>query len=330
MQGRLENAIKAESNIDKILLELPECVSEYYLFLCSKREPKTCLEYLRKIRNFVKFIDEDTKNANLKKVKDTDIARYMKFLETTTKNGEVVETSFTYRKANYSILNSFFDFMTKKHYVKENPMLLIERETGKDHPKRKFLKENELRAILESVEYGIGRHRDKSWQARDMAILMLFMQTGMRRTALTEINVEDIDFNTNTLVIIDKGHEYHKYVLSPVLMEHIKKWMTYRERLLEGKQCDALFISANRTRITSAAVFEMVEKYTQDALGYKVSPHKLRAAYCNLLLRETGNLHLVSKLVGHKRVDTTEIYLDDTSEEDKEMAANMITSKLFV
>ena len=109
----------------------------------------------------------------------------------------------------------------------------------------------------------------------------------------------------------------------------LQEWLYHREVLLNYESNDALFISANRTRIVAASISKIVKKYAYDALGYKVSPHKLRAAYGNLLLKKTGNLHLVSKLMHHKRPDTTEIYLDDTSIEDKQMAAEIITSAIF-
>lgn len=313
MQGRLEHTIKTENNIDKILLELPEVISEYYLNLSAKREPKSCLEYLRKIRNFLKFIDENNiKDINFNNIKDTDILRYMKSLETTIKNGETVETSFSYRKQNHTILNSLFTYLYKKEYINKNPMLLIERETGKDKPNRKFLTEKELKKILKSVNNGAGSermvHRQEKWKSRDLVIFMLFMQTGMRETALTEININDIDFENKTLSIIDKGHEKHYYILDDEVLLCIRNWIHDREVLMCGKENDALLISSTRERISATSISNIVKKYSEEAIGYSISPHKLRAAYCNLLLRRTGNLHLVSKLVGHKRPDTTEIY----------------------
>ena len=257
----------------------------------------------------------------------------MKSIETTNKNGNIVETSFSYRKQNHTILNSFFTFLFKKGYIDKNPMELIERETGKDHPYRVFLKEKDLKKILKSAKRGAGTtrmiNRQTKWKERDLSVLMLFMQTGMRETALSEINIDDIDFENKMLTIIDKGHEKHQYILSDEMIDMINEWLYNRKELLTGyNDTDALFISSNRTRINAASISHIVKKYAKDALGYEVSPHKLRAAYCNILLNKTGNLYLVSRLVGHKRPDTTEIYLDDTSIDDKAMAAKLISSSI--
>ena len=334
MKGRLENTIKTEKNTDCLLSEMPEYVTEYYLKLSSKREPKSCLEYIRKIKKFLQFVNsDDIKHIDLKQISDTTIAKYMKKLETTEKNGAIVETSFSYRKQNHTILNSFFTYAYKKGYIDKNPMELIERETGKDHPHRIFLNENDLKNMIISVDNGAGTtrmiNRQKEWKERDLAIMMLFIQTGMRETALAEINIEDVNFDEKTLTVIDKGHEKHIYALSDKVIMVLQEWLYHREILLNYKNNDALFISANRTRIVPASISKIVKKYAYDALGYEISPHKLRAAYGNLLLKKTGNLHLVSKLMCHKRPDTTEIYLDDTSIEDKQMAAEIITSAIF-
>ena len=334
MKGRLENTIKAERNTDCLLSELPECVTEYYLNLSSKREPKSCLEYIRKIKKFLQFVNPNNlKEIDFKSISDVTITKYMKKLETTEKDGIISETSFSYRKQNHSILNSFFKYLCKKGYVDSNPMELIEREVGKDRPHRIFLKEDELKEMLSSVENGAGTtrmiNRQKEWKERDLAILYLFMQIGIRETALSEINIDDLDFDTKILTVINKGHEKFEYVLSDKVLLVLQEWIYHREVLLGKCESDALFISDNRTRLTSAAISKIVKKYSRDALGYEISPHKLRAAYGNLMIKKTKNLHLVKNLMGHKRPDTTEIYLDDLSKEDKAMAAELITSILF-
>lgn len=335
MKGRLEHAIRTENNIDVLLDQLPKCVSEYYYNLSSNREPKSCLEYIRKIKKFLQYVNpNDIKNINVNDITEMTVSKYMKKLEVTEKDGVIKETSFSYRKQNHTILKSFFTYLYKRKYVDDNPMELIEREVGKDHPHRIFLKANDLKDMLDSVNNGAGTsrmvNRQKEWKERDLAILMLFMQTGMRETALTEINVDDIDFDKMTLTIVDKGHETHVYILSEKTLMAIQEWIYHREVLLRGyNETDALFISSYRKRITASSISKIVRKYSHEALDYEVSPHKLRAAYGNLLIKKTGNLHLVSKCMGHKRPDTTEIYLDDNTIEDKKFVAQLITTELF-
>jgi site-specific recombinase XerD len=301
--------------------------------MSAKKEPKGCLEYIRKVRKFLMYYSpDDVENIDFREITETDISGYMKTIRTTERNGKVVETSFSYRKQNHTILYGFFEYLCKKHIIDENPVENIDRETRKDHPNRKFLGEKELKAILECVDNGAGtelmKSQQRNWKERDKTIIMLLTQTGMREGALTEINVSDIDFDNQILKIIDKGHEEIEYGLSDEMAGQLQRWIEKRKEFINDPDFDALFISNRRKRMVPLSVAEIVEKYSKEAIGYKVSPHKLRRAYCNIMIRNTGNIHMVSRLVGHKRVDTTQIYIDDTTTADRREAANYISKLL--
>lgn len=329
MQGRLENKIRVETNIKKILSEMPEFMSDYYYSL-SSNEPKSCMEQLRKIRRFLYFVNNNIFEIDIGSISDVDISKYMKSLETKNSKGMIRETSFAYRKQNYSFLKTFFKYLTKKGYIKTNPMDLVEVPKDKDHVTRVFLTEDELKTCMLSIKEGAGTtraiNRQKEWMERDRAIFALFICTGMRETALSEINIGDIDFAHNKIFIIDKGHKVNEYVIKENLKSALVDWIDKRDELLADKQCDALFISNRRTRITSNSVANIVRKYTKEALGKEISPHKLRAAFCNILLKKTGDIHFVSKAVGHANVSTTQIYLDDDMAANKERASEYMES----
>ena len=75
--------------------------------------------------------------------------------------------------------------------------------SGEDFVNRKFLDEDDLKEVLLAVECGAGNRRSVAmqykWKSRDRAIMMLFIQTGIRETALSEINIEDIDFENHII-----------------------------------------------------------------------------------------------------------------------------------
>ena len=67
-----------------------------------------------------------------------------------------------------------------------------------------------------------------------------------------------------------------------------------------------------------------------DALGYKISLHKLRAAFVNMVLRNSnGNIYLAQRLLDHESPTTTKIYLKGITDEDKEKATLMVSDLLF-
>ena len=171
-------------------------------------------------------------------------------------------------------------------------------------------------------------NRQKEWRTRDKAIMLTFITTGMRETALCEIDINRIDFSNRTIVVTDKENKDNSYTMTPELISAYYDWLDDREKKLDGRECDALFISNRRERLTSRSVIDLVRKYTFEGIGKEVSPHRLRAAYGNILLKETGDIYFVSKAMKHANVQTTEIYIEDNERDVNNRVAD-IMNKLF-
>lgn len=332
MNGRLEHKIKNEKWIADNLKELPECVAQYYYSRSSSKESKGSAEYIKKIKSFMKFVSEDTRNIDVANITEDDVSKYLHSIEQTIDNkGNIRETSFSYRKQIHSILNSFFEYLRKRRVVAENPMDCISRPTSKDVVKRTYLDSFDIHFLLECIDNGAGsdiqKNRQENWKLRDKAIMVLLAMTGMRETALLEINIDDIDFEMGTIQVIDKRHKTHVYKMNEAIRSALVNWIADREIKLSGIDTDALFISNRRQRLGVKSLVAIVEKYSLEALGYKISPHKLRGAFCTILYKQTGDIEFVRRAVGHSCIETTQRYIvdDDTAKDE----AASIMSKIF-
>ena len=320
MKGRLEHSLRTKKTIEKMLLELPECVSDFYYNIQISREPMTCLEYVRKIKAFL-----DYANCDVTEINDKIVDRYFEKISfKTNDDGEVIgETSFTYKKSVWTILNLFFKYLKKKNIIAINPVEDTDRPGKKDKIDRHFLTMEDLNKILDAVRNGTGSSkaiaRQKDWIERDFLIMFMFMNTGMRKTALSEINIEDISFNEGKLKVIDKRNIEQVYDITEEMEYAINQWIEKREKLLNGKKSDALFISSRRKRISEKTIYQLVEKYSEEALGYAISPHKLRAAFISLYHEANGgDIKATCEAVGHADVSTTSIYITNRNNPRKE------------
>lgn len=244
-----------------------------------------------------------------------------------TKEG-VKYTSFSYRKQIWSILNSFFDFLDKKRYIESNPVRLIERPTKKDKVSHVFLKQSDLDSMVQAVINGAGsdkaKEHQKEWKERDLAILYTFMFTGMRVSALSEIDINRIDFENNIIEVTDKEHKENTYTIPAKLKEVLLAWIDKRNELLGDIECDALFISRNRERINSNTVRHLIKKYSNEGIGQKVAPHRIRAAFGNIIYEKTKDIELTSRAMKHEGIQTTRIYM----ESDEMKVNNQVASIL--
>lgn len=319
MNGRLEGELKKKTKVDKMLENMPEYVKKWVMTMrASNKTESTVFDYVNKVRTFLSYIDKDITNLSPESITADITCEYFNTLKTVEKNGTIVETSDSYKITNWYCLSSFLGFMERRGYISYNYMNDISKPKNKDlqriNMNRKELTDKDMVKLLKAVDNGAGTHRarakQKHWKERDKAILALFIITGMRETALSQINIEDIDFDGNTLIVRDKRDKKFQYLLKDNIKKYIIDWLNKREELAnEDMNTDALFISNRRERLNAPGLQDIVYKYSQQALGFRISPHKLRAAFATILYAKNPDIYFVSKAIGHANIETTKRYI---------------------
>lgn len=333
MNGRLENQEKIYTQIDKILKTLPKYVEDWYLMLrASNKTAATCQTYIRTVRQFLSSIDEDY-NVSPEQITQDIVTRYFISIQTKqTNDGEIIKTSDSYRCGVHSCLSSLFKFLFKSGEIPCNYMDMIDRPKNQDleriNENRILLTTEDFQDIIDIIKIGIPGQKYEGVRGmlreRDLSMMLLLMFTGIRRTALVNINVDDVDLINHTLSVIDKGEKRRTCALSNEVVDTLSVWLQDREKILSilKKSSDALFINYDGDRISSKGVGDMCHRYTKYALGESISPHKLRAGFCSILYNETHDLEFVRRAVGHSDISTTQRYVVTDNQES--LRANMI------
>lgn len=331
MNGRLEGENNKKNKTDNILLELPDYVDKWVISMrASEKTESSIQDYVQKVRKFLKYIDSNIKELPAEKITADVTCEYFISLRKKEKNGEILETSDSYKITNWNCLNNFLGFMAKRGYIKYNYMTEISKPKNNDlnriNRNRIELTQKDFNNIIKAVNNGAGTHRararQKKWKERDMAIFLLFMTTGMRETALSQINIEDIDFANNTLIVRDKGDKEHEYTLKKHTINAINRWLEVRKNL-KGNELNALFINNKGTRLAASGIAELVLKYSEAGIGYKIRPHKLRAGFCTILYNMNPDILFVSNVVGHSSIDVTRRYIV-TKNTQRDKASDMM------
>lgn len=333
MKGRLEHDLKISNEILEKIKYAPMYVQEWNNYLIAEEKTAaTRKDFINKTLRFLSFIKKDICLVKLSDITQSAIVNYFSSLQTKNRNGKITYTSDSYKQTVWSCLNNFLNYLKQTGQIENNYMSLIKRPQNKDliriNNTRTLLSKEDFSAILNSVKKGVGTSKARIAQApfrsRDMSIMLLFMTTGIRKTALTEINVSDIDIDTKTLVIVDKGDVEQKYHLSDMCCDAIKQWLCVRDDYAHFME-QALFVSNNGNRMAGNTVDKLVKKYTEDAIGVPLSPHKLRAGFCSILYEEKGDIEFVRRSVGHSNVSTTMRYIV-TDNKEREEASEIINS----
>lgn len=318
MKGKLYYERENEKKILKIIEGNSE-LQGFYAFLSSNESSTTMYNYLAITRNFLKYVNKTTDQLKL-----DDFSSFMLFKQT-TKEGNIA--SAAYRIGIYHALKKYGEYLEAKGALPGNPMDKIKRPVLKESEEtiqrreRGFLEKEEIKKYLDAAEEE--SLKDPTWGKRDIAILKIFLGTGIRNSAMHKIDVSSVDFIKKTLTVTDKESTVNVHKLSESILSSIKEWMEEREKILNGKEEEALFISNRRTRLTQRAIYNVVTKYAADIKGKKISPHKLRATYGSQLYQETEDIYFVQRCMTHANPKTTALYIRGQKNQT-EKAANIM------
>lgn len=320
MSGRYEKEMQLEKKIENRLVNMPTIIKEYYYSLIGAgKSYDTAYRYINYIISFFEFtfnggIDEQF----YLKVKPVHINKYIASLRTKEVNGKTERTSDSHRSVHWSALNSFFQFLTPD-YIDSNPVASTNRPKMKDNPKVTFLTPDEIAGIMRNVEMN-GQDKLKN---RDLCLLKLGFSTGLRVSAIVQIDINDIDLKHNQIRVTEKG-DYDNYVMfGNNLKTQIISWLNDREKYFSGYNTQALFVSQRGQRISDDMVAEMLKKYSKGVTDKHVTPHVMRHSCATNLYEATGDIYLCSKQLNHKNVSTTMRYAELSKEKQKK-AANLL------
>lgn len=319
--GRLEKETVIFHKIEKQLHELPNIFEEYYYSLRSeKKSYRTIQEYLKAVRLFMHYITNGTNNDSFYVgLKTRDINRYLITLETKIVHGEMKSTSSGYRANNWYALNSFFDFLKDNKYIDTNPVSKKTRPKNTDNPSVTYLTEKEINDMIESIK----EKAPKSMVNRDLCIFILGVTTGLRVAAITQINIEDVDFDNRVIRVIEKRNKSFNIILGETICVLLKNWMEDRKKYFFDADTNALFVSQYKKRISYDAVRKLMIKYADGVTTKNVTPHVMRHTCATNLYEKTGDIYLCSAQLHHSNVTTTQRYAE-ISDKSMQKAANIL------
>lgn len=324
MSGRIEKEKKAMESMDKKLTTLPEIFTLFYNWMNARDKTYTTMNnYINHVVDFMNFFTKGKKDQIFyKKVTDNDIEKYMISIRTSVVNGKEIEVGDDIRAAKWSSLNTFFKFLSQKKYIDNNPMLQTERPKIRTKHSVTYMTPEEIRSVFDRIE-NEARPMIKN---RDRCIVAVGLSTGLRVSAIVNIDIEDIDFKENTIKVIEKGRKTRFIKFADNLKTIMLVWMKDREIYFNQGATGPLFVSQEKNRMSVRSVQDTIKKYT-DHLPKHITPHKLRSsAAMNLYSNGVGILTIASVL-GHENVSTTQRYTS-AYDEEKENATNILDNNL--
>ena len=300
-------------------------ISEYYLDL------RMFLRFMKLMRNDMP-IDSvlehiDIKDIDLKFLESIDTSDIFEFLSYLANERSInadspspdYGISASSRARKLSAIKSFYKYLTvRTKQLQENPVADLEYpKLRKSLPK--YLTLEQSASLLKSVS---GPN-----EKRDYAILMLFLNCGIRRSELVGLNTSDI--YEDRIRVVGKGNKERFVYFGTACRRAIDAYLPERNKQVLSDN-RALFGSRDNNRISVSAVHRLVKKALLQAGldASQFSAHKLRHTAATMMLSGGVDVKTVQEVLGHENLNTTQIYTHIENTELKLAAQANPLSKL--
>ena len=303
----------------------PLTISEYYLDL------RMFLRFIKLMRNDMpittKLEDIDIKDIDLdflREIETADVFDFLSYLANDrTVNPDSPSPDYgispTARARKLSAIKSFYKYLTvRTKQLQENPVADLEYpKLRKSLPR--YLTLEQSAALLKAVS---GQN-----EKRDYAILMLFLNCGIRRSELVGLNLTDV--YEDRIRVVGKGNKERFVYFGSACRKAIDAYLEERnQKVLTDNR--ALFGSRDGNRISVTAVHRLVKKALLQAGldSTQFSAHKLRHTAATMMLSGGVDVKTVQEVLGHENLNTTQIYTHIENTELKIAAEANPLSKL--
>lgn len=323
---------------ENVLDGLPSFCGDFFVGIENNTSPLTRLNYANDLRIFFDFLSKkalkktilDITLADLEKVTSIDIEKFLSYLSNYSHGGKTLSCNERAKQRKLSSVRALYKYFFDKNKLIANTAAKV--KTPKIHDKEIIrLDVDEVAALISTVESADGlSKRQKAYhentKIRDIAMITLFLGTGIRISELVGLNVDDIFFDSDSFVVTRKGGNRTILYFTEEVRESLLNWLDYRNNLKYlDKNEKALFLSIRNKRISVRNVEILVEKYAKVVTPLKkITPHKLRSTFGTNLYRETGDIYVVADFLGHSDVNTTKKHYAAMSEDIRRNAIKTV------
>ena len=282
-------------------------VDEYLAVMSTERgsSEHTLRAYARELKNFSGYVAAQLgTDATPAQVEHTLIRAYL---------GELYGNGLTKSSVARALaaIRSWYRWLARQGHVQLNPARLVATPKLPQHlPRVPGIEQ--MQQVLDADPKQ--EEQETAWPERDAVILELLYGCGIRNAELVGLNLEDVQWANECLLIRGKGRKQRYVPLGDAAAAVVRAYLPSRQEKLSaaGRQQPALLLNARLRgdgRLTTRSVGRIVKRMAiQRGLSADVHPHTLRHAFGTHLLEEGADLRAIQEMLGHARLSTTQRY----------------------
>ena len=293
--------------LDNKTYNLLNLLNKLNLLKLNQIKIKFIKELNMKKEEFTQYLINLGKSKNTISSYITDIEQYFSQFSTITRANilkyrkQISNLASTTINRKLSSLKQYNEFLFHNGYIDTIHIIKADYINIQNMGNPTSIPEKTILKFLERVE-----NKDCAYKSRNIAIIYLMANTGIRREECCNIKLRDIDFQNRKIDIIGKGAKDRKVMLNNTAIKVINNYLKDRA-LQKNSDSEYLFLSERSNKLTKETINAIFNFYSTPKC--KVNPHALRHNWCTTML-ENGILSIVEvkDQAGHSFLSTTEIY----------------------
>ena len=272
-----------------------------YISVEKRYSQNTLVSYKKDLEDLLLFISETEGTEDLKKVDKKIIRNFIVSLS---------EKKIQKRSINrkLSSLRSFYLYLLKIGEIQVSPLETI--------PSLKFYAEKQIPISEEEMENLGEILESESGNSLEKLIIETLYQTGMRKSELCNILLEQVDFSRSEIFVKGKGNKQRVVPISENLLKQMREYMVIRKPNEDSGIY--FFVRENGKKLSEKFVYSVVNRYLSlITLKKKKSPHILRHSFATHVLNNGAEISKVKKILGHSSLASTQVYTNGNIEQLK-------------
>jgi len=268
----------------------------------------TVKKYLRIVRDFFYYLEDETFKDDLREVTGEDILIYQERIAG-IRRGEKPRYAPTSIKGIIFTLRHLFRYLYRNELVLSNPFDRLRIKINTVSKIRPCIDEDELSQFLDSIEM------KGKLNIRDRALFEMMYETGLRVSEVSKLDVTDIALKSGKVFVREgKGRKDRVVPLGKNALEYLKIYIKkarplFLKNVLDQEKTRALFLTQNGGRINVASISHRLKKRFKDlGIATNVTPHMIRHSFATHMLEHGADIKAVKDILGHSSMETTVIY----------------------
>lgn len=273
---------------------------ENYLKNVKKYSINTVNSYVSDINIFISYLSVE--KVNYKNINRDIIRSYLKYLD---------ENNYKSSSINriLSSLNDYYNYLVKNKIIKYNYFNDINRPR-KEKKLPNFINYAEYMNLISTIE----KEDNAYLRLRNLLLLEILFDTGLRVSEAVNIKIKDIDFKNHSIRVLGKGSKERIVYFGDYASNYLEEYLSLREGI-KSSDDEYLFWNKNYQKLTRRGAEYLINNIAKKALlKQKITPHTLRHTFATEMLNNGCDIRSVQELLGHKSLSTTGIYTHVTNE----------------